>query len=141
MRYILPATLALAALLTGCGGEPEAPVLPPAPATQPQTVDITQNVPPPAPAPDATAVVAAAPAQVQVSESEPLGGKGRPLTPDEVMLINYGVSMFKEEKGRFPANLQEAVASRHISRLPQLPAGEKFVYDSQTGSVKVETAN
>lgn len=137
MRYVLPATLALAGLLAGCGGEPETPVTIPAP--QAQTVDITQSTPATAPAPEATTAVA--PAQTQVSESEPLGGKGRPLTPEEVMLINYGVSMFKEEKGRFPANLQEAVVSRHIMRLPQLPAGEKFVYDSQNGSVKVESAN
>jgi len=130
--------LATGALLVGCGGEPEAPVIPPAP--QAQSVDISQSAAPVVAVPDSVAPPAAAVA-TELTDSEPLGGKGRPLTEQEVMLINYGVSMFKEEKGRFPATLQEAVTTRHITRLPQLPTGEKFVYDASTGSVKVETTN
>lgn len=137
MRNILLTTLATG-LLAGCGGEPEAPVA--APAPQVQSVDITQPTEAVAAAP-ATGAPPAAAATTELSESEPLGGKGRPLTEQEVMLISYGVSMFREEKGRFPANLQEAVTTRHIMRLPQLPAGEKFAYDPQTGSVKVEATN
>ena len=140
MRNTLLITIATGGLLVGCGGEPVAPVTAPTPAPTVQSVDITQPVAPPTTttAPEAAPVAAAA---ITLTESEPLGGKGRPLTEEEVMLINYGVTMFHDEKGRFPANLQEAVASRHIMRLPQLPAGEKFVYDSQTGSVKVENTN
>ncbi len=139
--YLLPA-LALAGLLTGCGSGSDDLAVTPAPAPQAQALDVTQNAtvtPPPgdtAPPP----VNTVAPA-TQLTDSEPLGGKGRPLTQEEVMLLNYGISMFKEEKGRFPADLQEAVASRHITRLPQLPPGEKFAYNAQNGTVKVETAN
>jgi hypothetical protein len=141
--HLLPA-LALAGLLTGCGAGSDDSTVTPAPTPQPQAqaLDVSQNAtvtPPPgdmAPPP----VNTVAPA-TQLTESEPLGGKGRPLTQEEVMLLNYGISMFKEEKGRFPADLQEAVASRHITRLPQLPPGEKFAYNAQNGTVKVETTN
>ena len=143
MKKTLFSALAAAGLLVGCGGEPENSSAVPAPAAPAQPLDISANTTATAPPPDAAAPPAnttPAPA-LQVTESEPLGGKGRPLTQEEVMLMNYGISMFKEEKGRFPATLEEAVSSRHISRLPQLPAGEKFAYNPQTGSVKVETAN
>ncbi len=140
MRKTLLMTLAAGGLLVGCGGESESPVATPTPAPEVQSVDISQPVTPPttAAAPEPAQVEAA---PIELSESDPLGGKGRPLTEEEMMLINYGVTMFRDEKGRYPANLQEAVASRHIIRLPQLPAGEKFVYNSQTGSVKVENTN
>ncbi|HEY1173988.1 MAG TPA: hypothetical protein VGH19_21665 [Verrucomicrobiae bacterium] len=140
MRNTLFSALALAGLMTGCGGEPETTVSAPPPAEQPQALDISQSVAAPAPE-AATPATAAPPAQAQLTESEPLGGKGRPLTQEEVMLLSYGISMFKEEKGRFPATLEEAVASRHIIRLPQLPPGEKLAYDSSNGSVKVTNTN
>jgi hypothetical protein len=138
MRNAFLTALAAGGLLVGCGGEPEAPLV--APAPQAQSLDITQPAAPAVTAPESVAPPAAA-AATELTDSEPLGGKGRPLTEQEVMLINYGVSMFKEEKGRFPATLQEAVTTRHITRLPQLPTGEKFVYDATTGSVKVEMTN
>lgn len=132
-------------LVSGCGKN-DSEALPPAAPTPAKSVDIsaapgettaaqTAAVPPPG----ETAAPAAQPAQL--SEDEPLGGKGRPLTEQEVMLLNYGISMFKEEKGRFPATLQEAVASHHITRLPELPAGQKLDYNPQNGSVKVGTIN
>lgn len=83
---------------------------------------------------------AAAQAQAQAgaaSDDEPLGGKGRPLTEQEKSLLNYGIYMFKEEKGRYPKDLNEAVATRYIRRLPQLPAGESLNYDARSGTVTV----
>jgi hypothetical protein len=139
MKNTLLITIAAGGLLVGCGGEPAAPETAPTPTSEVQSVDITQPVAPPATAAPEVTQTEATP--ITLSESDPLGGKGRPLTEEEVMLINYGVTMFHDEKGRYPANLQEAVATRYILRLPQLPAGEKFVYDSQTGSVKVENTN
>jgi len=134
----------LVLLLVGCGKEEDSVgTLPPvAPlATQ---VDIGGAAPNTVPAP----VVAPptdggqlAPAAINppaaMNDGDLLGGNGRPLTEEEKMLISYGVSMFKDEKGRYPANLQEAVASRHVTRLPKLPAGEEFNYDPQTGQVTV----
>ncbi len=66
-----------------------------------------------------------------------MGGNGRPLTADEKMLLNYGIDMFNTEKGRYPKDLAEAVASKHITRLPKLPPGEELSYDPKTGKVTV----
>jgi len=118
-----PPPAAPAVSVSGAAGGAEAPVA--APAAQ---------VPPP----DGQAAAGLMPAEAApLKDDDLLGGNGRPLTEEEKMLINYGVSMFKDEKGRYPANLQEAVASRHITRLPKLPAGEEFSYDPQTGQVTV----
>jgi len=109
---------------------------PSAPATG--TTPKAEIAPPPS-----GADTAAAQAQAQAaaaSEDEPLGGKGRPLTDQEKSLLNYGIYMFKEEKGRFPRDLNEAVATRYIRRLPQLPAGESLKYDPQSGQVTVVKA-
>ena len=66
-----------------------------------------------------------------------LGGTGRPLTEEEINMLNYGISQFKDAKGRAPKDLKELVASRYIPRLPTLPEGEKYEYDAQTGFLQV----
>ncbi len=140
--------LVLGASLTviGCGGgktdEEAAPPPPPvspgvdlgaAPAT-PTAAPGSEAAPPPSGTAPAAMAAAAAP---QLKEDDVLGGNGRPLTDEEKMLLNYGVDMFKEEKGRYPANLQEAVASRHITRVPKVPEDEQINYDPQTGRVTI----
>lgn len=75
----------------------------------------------------------------KLSETEPLGGKGRPLTDQEINLMNYGISMFKQEKGRYPATLEEAVKSGQVAAIPELPANQKLDYDPKSGVVKVIT--
>ncbi len=128
-------------IFSSCGGgKTDDVVAPPPPPSQ--GVDL--GAAPVATAPEATtappggataaATIMPAP---ELKDSDILGGNGRPLTDEEKMLLNYGVDMFKEEKGRFPANLQEAVASRHITRLPKLPADEQMNYDPQTGRVTI----
>ncbi len=119
----VPPPAAPAVSVSGTAGGSEAPVA--APSAQ---------VPPP----DGQAAAALMPTEAApLKDDDLLGGNGRPLTEEEKMLINYGVSMFNDEKGRYPVNLQEAVASRHITRLPKLPPGEEFNYDPQTGQVTV----
>jgi hypothetical protein len=140
LGLILGASLTLA----GCGGNDDGGVAaPPAPATQAQGVNLAaapaaapEAATPQAPPPAGVAPTAIVPAP-ELKDSDILGGNGRPLTDEEKMLLNYGVDMFKEEKGRFPANLQEAVASRHITRLPKLPPDEQMNYDPQTGRVTI----
>lgn len=111
-------------------------VAPPAASSTSATESQAAVAPPPPPGADTAAVQAAAQAAAS-SESEPLGGKGRPLTEEEKSLLNYGIYMFKEEKGRYPKDLNEAVAARYIRRLPQLPAGESLKYDPQSGQVTI----
>lgn len=133
--------------LIGCGGDKADEVAAPPPPPSSQGVDLgaapvaptvtpgSEATPPPASG-VAPAGITTAPAP-QLKEDDVLGGNGRPLTDEEKMLLNYGVDMFKEEKGRYPANLQEAVASRHITRVPKLPPDEQMNYDPQTGRVTI----
>lgn len=146
-RNIYSASLALVlgAVLAGCGkdsGDAGTPTPPaPKPPTQAEVnVAASAVTPPPttpvAPPPGgAVAVAPAAPAAP--NDSDILGGNGRELTEQEKIVLNYGLDMFKNEKGRYPKDLAEAVASRHITRLPKLPAGEELSYDPATGKVTV----
>lgn len=123
---------------TPSAANPAMPSLTPTTPAEAAPSAATNTVPsPPPPGAD----TAAADAQANVTGDGPLEGKGRPLTPDEVSLLNYGVSMFKEEKGRFPRDLNEAVAAHYIRRLPQLPTGEHFQYDPGNGMIKVVKSN
>lgn len=136
----------------GCNRqEAQPPATPPPTKTQAPSAALPSLAPPPPPSGNVASNVAApasvvvpgadtAAAQAQAgaaSDDEPLGGKGRPLTEQEKSLLNYGIYMFKEEKGRYPKDLNEAVATRYIRRLPQLPAGESLKYDASSGTVTV----
>ncbi len=128
-----------AVFIAGCGSKDAgssaasnpAPEAPAAPAVNLVAGTGTAPAAPKAPAP------AELPPVPELKEDEPLGGKGRPLTPEEKSLLNYGIYMFKEEKGRFPKDLNEAVATRYITQLPQLPKGERLNYDPRKGVVTV----
>lgn len=108
----------------------------------PVVVDVASSVATPGPAssPAATPPPEVPAAAVQLTEESPLGGKGRALTEQEIGLLNYGIYMFKEEKGRYPSSLQEAVTARYIARLPELPSGQSYQYDATSGQVKIEGA-
>lgn len=137
----------MTAMYSGCskGDNESLPPAPPPPKAAPG-VDLTQSAPAGAGTAESGAVPPpgsgqlAAPADaapVKVAEDDLLGGNGRPLTEQEKILLNYGVSMFQQEKGRLPVSLEEAVAARYITRLPKLPDGEEFKYDKETGQVTV----
>ncbi len=145
--------LAAVAAMVGCDKETkksEAPPKVPKPAKVSPPADAVAPVAPAAAEPAVEAPAAetvAAPMSSgpmpppQAKQVDPasvaLEGKGRKLTAEEVSLLSYGIEMFKESKGRYPRDLTEAVATRFIRALPQLPVGEKFDYDSKTGAIKV----
>lgn len=142
MKAVNYLAIMVVAVTVGCsGGSDQSAELVPAPVQAAPAVDLAQQAAPEVAATPTPSAPPEKPAEVKLQENDILGGNGRPLTAEELQILNYGLGMFKEEKGRFPATLEEAVATRHILRLPKLPAGEKFVYDSQTGNVKVETTN
>jgi len=137
--------LALGLVLAGCGKDAgDNGTLPPPAAPKPAQADvsvtaatalpITAAVPPPGAA--QTGVTPAGPEQPP-NDGDILGGNGRPLTEQEKMVLNYGLEMFKNEKGRYPKDLAEAVASKQITRLPKLPPGEELSYDPTLGRVTV----
>ncbi|MEW6304243.1 MAG: hypothetical protein AB1705_12270 [Verrucomicrobiota bacterium] len=127
----------------GCGSkEQPAPAAPAAPAPAAKPLALPEvGAPEPAPTAETAVATAQEAAPVEIPADAPLGGDGRPLTQDEVNLLNYGIYMYKEEKGQLPPSLEEAVKARYIARLPKLPQGERFDYDPKTGLVKVQKVN
>ena len=51
--------------------------------------------------------------------------------------VSRAVQMFQASEGRNPSELKELVTEGYLPQLPALPAGQKYVYDSQTGQVQV----
>lgn len=50
--------------------------------------------------------------------------------------INHAIEMYRVEQGKNPPTLQDLVAEKYLSRLPDLPFGMKYSYDPATGIVK-----
>lgn len=131
-----------ALLFVGCGQEPDSvpapPAAPAATTVAPTTVAAPEAVAPVVPPPGSAGAVTAPIAEpAPMTDSDLLGGNGRPLTEEEKMLLNYGIDMFKNDKGHYPKDLAEAVANKYITRMPRLPADEQLNYDPQTGRVTV----
>lgn len=64
------------------------------------------------------------------------GKKSAEATVDTASLSS-AISMFQVEKGRNPKDLDELVSSGTIKALPTPPYNMKFSYDPATGAVKV----
>lgn len=140
--------VALGLVMVGCGkdsgdnaGTPPAPAPKPAAKAEVGAAATAVTAPPPtapvAPPPGNAAAAVAPAAPAAPSDNDILGGNGRELTEQEKIVLNYGIDMFKNEKGRYPKDLAEAVASKHIARIPKMPAGEELNYDPATGRVTV----
>jgi outer membrane murein-binding lipoprotein Lpp len=56
----------------------------------------------------------------------------------DTVSLNQAVQQFGVDHGRNPKDLNELVEQKYIPKLPQPPYGTKFVYDANTGMVKVE---
>ena len=55
--------------------------------------------------------------------------------------IKQAVQLFRATNDRYPADWQEfdtAIIKRNRFQLPELPAGDKYVFDSKTGKLMVE---
>ena len=50
--------------------------------------------------------------------------------------LNQAVQQYHAAEGHYPANLQE-LAPNYIERVPDAPAGMKFDYDANSGSVSL----
>jgi hypothetical protein len=56
----------------------------------------------------------------------------------DTVSLNQAIQQFEVDHGRNPKDLNELVEQKYIPKLPQPPYGTKFVYDANTGTVKVE---
>jgi len=52
--------------------------------------------------------------------------------------INKAIELFNVDQGRNPKDLNELVEKKYLPQIPTPPFGMKFVYDANTGTVKVE---
>ena len=64
-------------------------------------------------------------------------GKITAETTIETASINQAVQLFLAQEGRFPKDLNELVGPNYLSKLPEPPAGKKFVYNPANGEVKL----
>ncbi len=110
----------LAALpwLVGCGGGSEADS--DADQTATETAESTEGNPLTAPVDYLGAV----------NQAQKTAGKKLSLVG-----IQQAIQQFQVMEERFPRNLQEVVSSGYIARLPEVPRGQKLVYNPQTGVV------
>lgn len=56
----------------------------------------------------------------------------------DILYLKNKINTFQIQEGRFPNSLEEIKAKGYIDKLPEPPAGMKFVYDSTTGKVIVQ---
>ncbi len=56
----------------------------------------------------------------------------------DTVSLNQAIQQFGVDHGRNPKDLNELVEQKYIPKLPQPPYGTKFVYDANTGTVKIE---
>ncbi|MBI3876299.1 MAG: hypothetical protein HY300_10165 [Verrucomicrobia bacterium] len=140
IRLVLFVALACVGI-SACVKKPAPPA--PQPQQEPAPAPETEAKPA-APAPDAATPPAApapetpppADAQNKTAAQEP-EEPVTPLTLQQVTMLNYAVSKFREENGRLPRSLQEMVG-KNLPRMPRTHPSERLVYDPNTGMIKVE---
>ena len=55
----------------------------------------------------------------------------------DTVTVNTAVERFYVQEGRCPKDLLELVELRYLSRLPELPAGANWDYDTNSGVVSI----
>ena len=154
MKKSFTAGLALSACLfaIGCGKTDETPAPPPPPAPKKAEAAVTTPAvtappavtPPPAPAAGGAAA-AAAPAAAEPESKEIKDPEGKTLSALQYMqklADAYGRMRATQVEGnQWPplTDLQQIVNVGMVKRLPSAPAGQKFVFDAQSGNVKLMT--
>lgn len=51
--------------------------------------------------------------------------------------LNQAIQLFNVDKGRYPKDLNELVQEKYVPKLPDVPFGNKLVYDADKGRVTV----
>lgn len=139
-------------LLVGCSGsEPAKP-----PATQQPTASVEQPAPPPPPPPTETAKT---PNTIEKKADVGVGkrgrgyGKGVIVTPVATLFavrervvftiqIPEAMKLFKATEDRIPKSheeFMEQIIKANNIRLPDLPDGDRYMYDPKTGELMVES--
>lgn len=64
-------------------------------------------------------------------------GQQTALKTIDIASLNQAIKLFEVEEGRLPKDLNEMVAHKYLPSLPTPPHGMRFVYDPNTGQVRV----
>ena len=51
--------------------------------------------------------------------------------------LNQAIQLFNVDKGRYPKDLNELEQEKYIPKIPEVPFGNKLVYDANAGRVSV----
>lgn len=51
--------------------------------------------------------------------------------------VQHALQQFQASEDRWPTDLNELVKAGFLAAVPQVPAGQRLVYDSSTGTVRV----
>jgi hypothetical protein len=119
----LPILLSLMLALAGCS-EPEPEV---APAAAQSTLPELNEVNFAGLANDGTGVSATNTAALPVTV----------LDAEGLERLRYVLYMFREENGRYPRDLDEAVSAGLLEALPRAPPGRRLTYHPDTGELKL----
>ena len=55
----------------------------------------------------------------------------------DVASLTQAVQMFQVSEGRLPKDLNELIATKYITKIPEAPYGQKIVYNPANGQVTV----
>ena len=55
----------------------------------------------------------------------------------DLSALTKAIQMFQVEQGRLPTDLNELVTMKYMAKIPEVPVGQKIVYDATAGTVKI----
>lgn len=55
----------------------------------------------------------------------------------DIASLQNAINLFQAQEDRYPKDLNELAQKRYIQSVPELPAGSRFIYNSQTGEIKI----
>lgn len=82
---------------------------------------------PPAPRPESS----------KTAEGYLAGTKNRATKTIDVAAVNKAIELYYVQEGRFPKDLLELVEKSYLPHVPELPAGQEWDYDTNSGFAKI----
>ena len=55
----------------------------------------------------------------------------------DIASLQNAINLFNAQEDRYPRDLNELAKQRYIQAVPTLPAGSRFDYNPQTGSIRI----
>src|SRR5688572_33491952 len=55
----------------------------------------------------------------------------------DIASLQNAINLFNAQEDRYPRDLNELAQKRFVQAVPELPAGSRFVYNAQTGEIRI----